>query len=414
MNLEIKRQRVTIEGIVQGVGFRPFVFQIARKWEIAGWVRNDSRGVTVEAEGALPKLAGFLWSLRSDLPPLASISRFEMEEIPATGDAGFAILASAAGIERSAQIAPDSTLCPDCLAELFDPSDRRYRYPFINCTNCGPRYSIVTGVPYDRPLTTMAAFAMCPACRAEYDDPASRRFHAQPNACPDCGPRLALVGGAGQPLPGEPLAAAVALLQAGRIVAVKGLGGYHLAADAGNDAAVAELRRRKIRDEKPFALMSADSRAVLNYAVADEAELRLLSGVERPIVLAATETGKPHRSPGSAAQPLLRRHARLYAPAPPAAGGVSGPGDDQRQSLRRADRLPRRRGGDTALGHRRRHPEPRPGDPHPLRRFHRPGHGGAGGGAAPLPGLRAARGLPAAGAGCRCWRWAPNSRAPSA
>jgi hydrogenase maturation protein HypF len=305
MDVEIKRQRVTIEGIVQGVGFRPFVFQIARRWEIAGWVRNDSRGVTVEAEGPLPKLAGFLWSLRSDIPPLASISRFELEELPATGTSGFAILASAAGAERSAQISPDCSVCPDCLAELFDPADRRFRYPFINCTNCGPRYSIVTGVPYDRPLTTMADFAMCPACRAEYVDPASRRFHAQPNACPECGPRLQLVAAAGNPLPGEPLAAAVALFKAGRIVAVKGLGGYHLAVDAGNDAAVAELRRRKARDEKPFALMAATSREALEFAVADDTELRLLSGVERPIVLL-------RQKPGHAIAPQVAPRNRYF------------------------------------------------------------------------------------------------------
>ncbi len=286
-----QRRRITIEGIVQGVGFRPFVFQIARKWGISGWVRNDSRGVTVEAEGPLQKLAGFLWSLRSDIPPLASISRFELTEIPVSGESGFAILASAAGSEQGAQVAPDSTVCPDCLAELFDPADRRYRYPFINCTNCGPRYSIVTGVPYDRPLTTMAPFAMCPACRAEYDDPASRRFHAQPNACPQCGPKLQLRDASGRPLAGDPLATTAELLQAGRIVAIKGLGGYHLAVDAGNDGAVAELRRRKARDEKPFALMSAHSSAVLAYAEADDAELRLLTGFERPIVLLRQKPG---------------------------------------------------------------------------------------------------------------------------
>ncbi len=305
MELELKRQRVSIEGIVQGVGFRPFVFQIAHRWGIAGWVRNDCRGVTVEAEGALPNLAGFLWSLRSDIPPLASISRFELADLPVSGESGFAILASDAGTERSAQIAPDSSVCSDCLTELFDPADRRYRYPFINCTNCGPRYSIVTGAPYDRPLTTMAPFAMCPSCRAEYDDPGSRRFHAQPNACPQCGPQLQLFDGAGRPLAGEPLAAAVDLLKAGRIIAVKGLGGYHLAVDAGNDVAVAELRRRKARDEKPFALMAASSSQVLDFAVADEAELRLLSGMERPIVLL-------RQKPGAAIAPSVAPRNRYF------------------------------------------------------------------------------------------------------
>ncbi len=291
MDTDIQRQRVLIEGIVQGVGFRPFVYQIARKWRISGWVRNDSRGVTVEAEGPLPRLAGFLWALRSDIPPLASVSRFELTPLPATGAEGFVILTSEAGIEPAAQIAPDSTVCGDCLGELFDPKDRRYRYPFVNCTNCGPRYTIVTGVPYDRPLTTMAPFTMCQACSLEYADPASRRFHAQPNACPVCGPRLRLLDRHGQELPDDPLATAVAWLQAGRIVAIKGLGGYHLAVDAGNGAAVAELRRRKERDEKPFALMSAGSAEVLRYAIAEEAELRLLGGPERPIVLLRQKQG---------------------------------------------------------------------------------------------------------------------------
>jgi hydrogenase maturation protein HypF len=285
MEADVRRQQVQIEGIVQGVGFRPFVYRIAQRWAISGWVRNDGRGVTVEAEGPLPRLAGFLWSLRSEIPPLASISRFELRELPVTGDEGFAILASDSGAERSAQIAPDSTVCSSCLQELFDSADRRHRYPFINCIDCGPRYSIVTGIPYDRALTTMAGFAMCPACRAEYDDPASRRFHAQPNACPDCGPRLRLTDDTGTDLPGDPLERSLELLHAGQIVAVKGLGGYHLAVDAGNAAAVLELRRRKARDEKPFALMSAESADVLTYAEADAAELQLLGGSERPIVL---------------------------------------------------------------------------------------------------------------------------------
>jgi hydrogenase maturation protein HypF len=287
----LERKRVVIEGIVQGVGFRPFVHQMAGKWGVSGWVRNDGRGVTVEAEAPLPRLAGFLWSLRSDIPPLASVSRFEMADLPPTGENGFTILASDAGAEHSAQVAPDTFVCPDCLRELFDPADRRYRYPFINCTNCGPRYSIVTGVPYDRPLTTMAGFTMCAACRAEYEDPANRRFHAQPNACPECGPRVRLCDADGEELDGDPLERSVELLREGRIVALKGLGGYHLAVDAGNGAAVAELRRRKARDEKPFALMSAAAPQVLTYAEADEAELRLLGGPERPIVLLRKKAG---------------------------------------------------------------------------------------------------------------------------
>jgi hydrogenase maturation protein HypF len=291
---DLQRKRISIEGIVQGVGFRPFVYQAARRWGVAGWVRNDSRGVTVEAEGELHRLAGFLWTLRDDIPPLASVSRFEMIDLPVTGTAEFVIRESEGTTEKTAQIAPDSFVCPDCLEELFNPADRRYRYPFINCTNCGPRYSIVTAIPYDRRNTTMADFSMCAACRAEYDDPGSRRFHAQPNACPECGPRLTLRDGQGCPMAvKDPVAAAIGLLRQGQIVAVKGLGGYHLAVDAGNDAAVCELRRRKNRDEKPFALMSYSSADVLNFAEADESELRLLGGPERPIVLLRQRAGHP-------------------------------------------------------------------------------------------------------------------------
>ncbi|HXV20539.1 MAG TPA: carbamoyltransferase HypF, partial [Desulfuromonadales bacterium] len=291
---DLQRKRISIEGIVQGVGFRPFVYQAARKWGVAGWVRNDSRGVTVEAEGPLHRLAGFLWALREDIPPLASISRFEMADLPASGAAGFVIRESEGGAAKRAQIAPDTCVCPDCLDELFDPADRRYRYPFINCTNCGPRYSIVTAIPYDRRHTTMVDFPLCAACRAEYDDPAARRFHAQPNACPECGPQLRLLDGQGRPLAAEdPVAAAIGLLRQGQIVAVKGLGGYHLAVDAANDAAVRELRRRKSRDEKPFALMSYSAADILRYADADEGELRLLGGVERPIVLLRQKAGHP-------------------------------------------------------------------------------------------------------------------------
>jgi len=291
---ELQRKKISIEGIVQGVGFRPFVYQAARRWGVSGWVRNDSRGVTVEAEGELHRLAGFLWTLRDDVPPLATVSRFEMSDLPPTGAAGFVIRESEGTAAKTAQIAPDSFVCPDCLAELFDPTDRRYRYPFINCTNCGPRYSIVTAIPYDRANTTMVDFPLCAACRAEYDDPTSRRFHAQPNACPTCGPQPTLLDGQGCRLAVEdPIAAAIGLLRQGQIVAVKGLGGYHLAVDAGNDAAVCELRRRKNRDEKPFALMSYSFADVLNFAEADESELRLLGGPERPIVLLRQRAGHP-------------------------------------------------------------------------------------------------------------------------
>jgi len=279
------RKQLQIEGIVQGVGFRPFVYQTAVRLGLSGWVRNDSRGVTVEVEGEPAALDAFCRALREEHPPLASISRFEISTLPPAGGASFDIRHSASDTVKRAQISPDTFVCDDCLAELFDPLDRRHRYPFINCTNCGPRYTIVTGIPYDRPNTTMTAFPMCLECRAEYENPASRRFHAQPNACPVCGPRLSLVGRDGTPLGADPLDETVRALRAGAVVAIKGLGGYHLAVDAQNDGAVAELRRRKARDEKPFALMAADLERIRSFASCDAQEERLLTGPERPIVL---------------------------------------------------------------------------------------------------------------------------------
>jgi hydrogenase maturation protein HypF len=282
----LNRKSVRIEGIVQGVGFRPFVYQLAVACGVAGWVRNDSRGVIIEVEGKGESLNPFLHDLRHKHPPLASISRFEQIDIPCVGDNIFTILSSDSGLEKSAQVSPDTYVCSDCLSELFDPADRRYRYPFINCTNCGPRYTIVTGIPYDRPNTTMAAFPMCPDCLREYRDPASRRFHAQPNACPACGPQLFLFDAAGGAVTDvDSLAAVVDRLKAGNIVAIKGLGGYHLAVDAGNDAAVAELRQRKVRDEKPFALMVRDVAVAKTLVDLTDIERRLLEGPERPIVL---------------------------------------------------------------------------------------------------------------------------------
>jgi hydrogenase maturation protein HypF len=283
---ETVRKQIRIEGIVQGVGFRPFVYRIATARELAGSVCNDSRGVLIEIEGRKTLVDAFLRALRDELPPLASISAMEVSERPVSGEAGFAIVESRSGSARSAQIAPDTHVCTDCLQELFDPRDRRYRYPFINCTNCGPRYSIVTGIPYDRPLTTMVDFPMCPTCTQEYRDPRSRRFHAQPNACADCGPRLSFRDEQGRPLLcDDPLAETVKRLRQGRIVAIKGLGGYHLAVDATSTAAVARLRQRKLRDEKPFALMVFSPERVRRYARLTALEERILTGVERPIVL---------------------------------------------------------------------------------------------------------------------------------
>jgi hydrogenase maturation protein HypF len=276
-----RRVRVRVEGTVQGVGFRPFVYRLANELGLAGHVRNDSRGVLVEAEGDGAAVERLIWGLADSAPPLAVVERVAAEDLALVGDRGFHIVASGHGAETDALVSPDSATCEACLAELFDPADRRYRYPFLNCTDCGPRLTIVTGVPYDRPLTTMAGFEMCGACRREYEDPRDRRFHAQPNACPDCGPALRLAGAEG-----DPLRAAAAALLDGQIVAVKGIGGYHLACRADEEAAVARLRARKHRDDKPFALMVRDLAAASALVTLTDAERALLAAPERPIVIA--------------------------------------------------------------------------------------------------------------------------------
>jgi hydrogenase maturation protein HypF len=282
----LQRQKIIIEGIVQGVGFRPFIYQLATRFELSGSVCNDTRGVIIEVEGEDAALSQFVAAVSAEPPPLAVLQSINIEQLSLQNTTGFQILQSALDASRRAQVAPDTFVCDDCLQELFNPADRRYRYPFINCTNCGPRYTIVTGIPYDRPLTTMVDFPLCDDCHSEYNDPSSRRFHAQPNACPVCGPQLSLFDNEGrQAVSKEPLAEAIERLEAGQIVAVKGLGGYHLAVDAGNHAAVLELRRRKQRDEKPFALMARDLDAVRQFACVNEDESRLLQGPERPIVL---------------------------------------------------------------------------------------------------------------------------------
>ncbi|WP_020675781.1 carbamoyltransferase HypF [Geopsychrobacter electrodiphilus] len=281
-----KRHVIRVEGIVQGVGFRPFIYRQAQLFALNGWVYNDTQGVLIEVEGPESQFALFLTAIRTKLPPLAHISCLSTHEIPLTSVPGFAIRDSRHSVQQSTQISPDAYVCPDCLSELFAPEDRRFRYPFINCTNCGPRYSIVCGVPYDRPLTTMVDFPLCQACQQEYDDPTSRRFHAQPNACTDCGPALGLFDQDGVQIPtDDPLAESLVCLQQGEVLAIKGLGGFHLAVDAQNCAAVARLRQRKFRDEKPFALMAKDIQTVGQFAHLGAVEKRLLESVERPIVL---------------------------------------------------------------------------------------------------------------------------------
>ncbi len=282
MRADRVRVRARVEGTVQGVGFRPFVFKLAGGLGLSGWVLNDEHGVLLEVEGPDPVVAVFLDRLPAEAPPLAAIESVSTERRSPLGDAAFEIRASPPGGIPDALVAPDSATCEDCLRELFDPADRRHRYPFINCTNCGPRFTIVRGVPYDRPLTTMAGFEMCARCRAEYEDPVDRRFHAQPIACADCGPSVRLVGGS----PGDPIATASTALAAGRILAIKGLGGYHLACVATDEAAVSALRALKHREDRPFALMAQDldaARALVELGPADE---QLLVGRERPIVIA--------------------------------------------------------------------------------------------------------------------------------
>jgi hydrogenase maturation protein HypF len=279
------RTALRVEGIVQGVGFRPFVYSLATSLGLGGLVGNDAEGVFAEVEGPPAAVGTFLARLRQEAPALARIERVRTRELPPAGTAGFTIVPSSDGGTRRALISADTATCDDCLRELTDPADRRFGYPFINCTNCGPRFTIVTGVPYDRPRTTMAGFAMCGRCAAEYRDPADRRFHAQPVCCPACGPRLALTGPDGEPLPGDPVSATAALLAAGQVVAVKGLGGYHLACDATSEAATAALRARKHREDKPFAVMVDGLPAARRLCEVDDAAAALLMAASRPIVL---------------------------------------------------------------------------------------------------------------------------------
>lgn len=279
------RLSVSLEGVVQGVGMRPFVHALATRLGLAGFVRNDAHGVTIEVEGDADRVRRFVDDLRRHRPPLAVIERLRTVEIPSRSEQGFVIADSAAAARRETLVPPDTATCDDCVREIFDPADRRFRYAFTNCTNCGPRFTIVRDVPYDRPRTTMAAFAMCADCAREYHDPRDRRFHAEPIACPACGPRLSLVDAGGATLDGDPIAHCVRLLADGRIVAIKGLGGYHLAADAGNHKAVAELRARKHREDKPFALIVRDLAAARALAEVDPHEAALLTSRARPIVL---------------------------------------------------------------------------------------------------------------------------------
>ncbi len=292
---EVRRQ-LEVSGIVQGVGFRPYIYRLATSRNLKGTIRNTSSGVTIEIQGPVEAVQDFISRLRAEAPPLARITGFSTKEIPCTevplgdSDAGsghdFRILHSHEGEEVRTLISPDVAICADCLREMFDPNDRRYLYPFINCTNCGPRFTIIRDIPYDRPSTSMATFTMCPACLEEYENPLDRRFHAQPNACWDCGPRVELWDRSGEKVRCEdPIAEAVAGLRGGSVVAVKGLGGFHLAVDAANRSAVALLRQRKRRVEKPFAVMVPDLQAAEQICALDDTGRIALQSIQRPIVL---------------------------------------------------------------------------------------------------------------------------------
>jgi hydrogenase maturation protein HypF len=313
-------RRIEVRGTVQGVGFRPWIYRLAREEGIAGRVRNDALGVTIEAFGGVQALGEFVRRIRTEAPAAAAVHEARVESIPLEPVAGFEITSSRDGPGRRVSIPPDLATCPECLREVRDPSDRRHRYPFTNCTQCGPRYTIGRDVPYDRARTTMAGFSMCPRCSGEYWDPGNRRFHAQPNACPDCGPRLRLGDAAGwtlapDPGPGGVVGFAARRLREGAIVAVKGLGGFHLACDATNPAAVCLLRERKRRDEKPFAVMVGDLAEAERWAVLEPEERRLLESVERPIVLVRRRDGKglaDEVAPGNPLVGLLLAYTPLH------------------------------------------------------------------------------------------------------
>ena len=297
IGVELARARIIVRGIVQGVGFRPFIYRLASDHELKGWVLNSTEGVVIEVEGSIERLEEFITDITLQAPPLAVIEKVETSFLPPVGYQSFIIQASQEKQDKFVLISPDTYLCPDCLRELFDPLDRRYRYPFINCTNCGPRFTIIKDIPYDRPKTTMTTFQMCPSCDEEYHDPVNRRFHAQPNACPTCGPRVWLVDRrttADSFAEGnEAIIMARDLLNRGVIVAVKGLGGFHLACDATNEASVALLRERKCRVNKPFAIMSLDYQAVERYCYVSDGERQLLESPQRPIVLLRRKSGSP-------------------------------------------------------------------------------------------------------------------------
>ncbi len=325
------RRRLDVRGRVQGVGFRPFVYRLASELRLGGLVGNDARGAFVEVEGPSGAVDRFTGRLRSELPPLAKIESMAAGDLTPKNEPGFRIDRSRDGGRAEARITPDVATCDDCLSELNDPSDRRYRYPFINCTNCGPRYSIIRAVPYDRANTTMATFEMCPTCRSEYEEPSDRRFHAQPDACEICGPHLSFVKGDGAKMEGDAIKLCAEMLIEGGLVAIKGLGGFHLACRADSDEAVLRLRRRKAREAKPLAVMVGSEERARELAILDEASTAALVSPIRPIVLAPRRPDAPvseHVAPSSPCLgimlPYTPIHHLLFAEGIPACVMTSG------------------------------------------------------------------------------------------
>jgi hydrogenase maturation protein HypF len=308
---------VRVRGVVQGVGFRPYIYRLAKEHRLDGSVANTPEGVVIRVRGEASELAAFVEDLPRRLPPLARLTELTVESARVACAAGFHIEPSEEGRSATTLIPPDVTVCRSCLSELFDPADRRYRYPFINCTDCGPRYTLIRGLPYDRSLTTMAPFALCPECRREYEDPENRRFHAEPNACPRCGPRCRLLDReGGELLVGDPIEETVRLLEKGRIVAVKGLGGFHLMVDATSEPAVVRLRERKHREEKPLALLAGSLARVREFCRVRPEEEALLESPERPIVLlerAARSRIAPSVAPGQSSYGVMLPYTPLHA-----------------------------------------------------------------------------------------------------
>jgi hydrogenase maturation protein HypF len=292
--LATESKKININGIVQGVGFRPFVYKLAKAHQLKGQVANTASGVLLHIEGPGENIESFCRKLKENAPPLSHITDIVIQSAPLIHYRNFSIIHSKTGTHRFTLISPDMSICDDCKRELFDPMDRRFRYPFINCTNCGPRYTIIDDIPYDRPKTSMRQFTMCPQCQHEYDDPEDRRFHAQPNACSLCGPRISLHGRMGEAIFAEnPVEQAATFLKQGFVLAIKGLGGFHLAVDAENAVAVQTLRKRKLREEKPLAVMSYDLPTIEQYAHISRAEAVILTSPQRPIVLLRKKENTP-------------------------------------------------------------------------------------------------------------------------